>query len=551
LRGTGNQQAVPPARDADADVLPNFCGDETLLRVLIFAILFALVVWLLRSPGPEPLIETGLILLFVTWVAMSTTGLLCLLQRWLRRQRIAWQVILPPLAAVLNTALVHLGAEHFALADPAHRLPIVGVAILMSLIAMHYLYLIAAWKEETQHVAHAREQALRARVRPHFLFNSMNTIAGLCRSDPAKAEQVTLDLADLFRAAFTTGPNAPAGGRAGARARLSRDRADAVWRAAAGGVGYSGGRGRLDIEVPTLVLQPLVENAIQHGIAPSRGGGRVWVRARTEGDAVVVTIGNTVSDHDRQRHAYCGRRGQGAAAPCLRRAGGGEAAPRRETFRDRHHPAPAGRDERRFAMSLRILIADDESPARARLRGLLEELGHEVCAEAVDGLAVERLLRDVHPDAMLLDIEMPGMDGLTLARRMEAEYPEIPVVLVTAHAEHAVAAFDADVRDYVLKPVRRERLERALGRLGGARSKEVPRIRVKIGRREQLVPLDEIDCFVAEDSYVIARSARIEGFRGPAAAGIRTDIAGRSDSGASTLPGSEISAGWHGKAAKW
>uniref|UniRef100_UPI0035666D1F LytR/AlgR family response regulator transcription factor n=1 Tax=Thioalkalivibrio sp. TaxID=2093813 RepID=UPI0035666D1F len=139
-------------------------------------------------------------------------------------------------------------------------------------------------------------------------------------------------------------------------------------------------------------------------------------------------------------------------------------------------------------MSLRILIADDESPARARLRGLVEELGHEVCAEAPDGLAVERLLRDVHPDAMLLDIHMPGTDGLTLARRMEAEHPEVPVVLVTAHAEHAVAAFDADVRDYVLKPVRRERLERALGRLRGARTKEVPRIRVKIGRREQLVP---------------------------------------------------------------
>jgi two-component system, LytTR family, response regulator AlgR len=135
-----------------------------------------------------------------------------------------------------------------------------------------------------------------------------------------------------------------------------------------------------------------------------------------------------------------------------------------------------------------------------------------VCAEAADGLAVERLLRDVHPDAMLLDIEMPGMDGLTLARRMEAEHPEVPVVLVTAHAGHAVAAFDADVRDYVLKPVRRERLERALGRLRGAPSKEVPRIRVKIGRREQLVPLDEIDCFVAEDGYVMARSARVEGF---------------------------------------
>jgi len=275
-------------------VLPNFCGDETLLRVLIFAILFALVVWLLRSPGPEALIETSLILLFVIWVAMSTTGLLCLSQRWLRRWRIGWQVTLPPLVAVLNTALVHLGAEQFDLADPTQRLPIIGVAILMSLIAMHYLYLIAAWKEEMQDVAHAREQALRARVRPHFLFNSMNTIAGLCRSDPAKAEQVTLDLADLFRAAFNTGPIHPLATeleliraylaieqtRFGSRLKVEWDINEAEYA---------------KIEVPTLVLQPLVENAIQHGIAPSPAGGRVWIRAHHEQDTTVIVIGNTIA----------------------------------------------------------------------------------------------------------------------------------------------------------------------------------------------------------------------------------------------------------------
>jgi len=297
LRGTGIQHAGPPAREAEADVLPNFCGDETLLRVLIFAILFALVVWLLRSPGSEPLISTGLILLFVTWVAMSTVGLLCLIQRWLRRQRIAWQVTLPPVAAVLNTALVHLGAEHFALADPAQRLPIIGVAILMSLIAMHYLYLIAAWKEETQHVAHAREQALRARVRPHFLFNSMNTIAGLCRSDPAKAEQVTLDLADLFRAAFSTGAtHSLATELELARAYLAieqtrfGERLQLEWETSE--------TDDAQLEVPTLVLQPLIENAVQHGIAPARGGGRIWVRSRHQDGSIVIEIGNTLGDQD-------------------------------------------------------------------------------------------------------------------------------------------------------------------------------------------------------------------------------------------------------------
>ena len=163
-------------------------------------------------------------------------------------------------------------------------------------------------------------------------------------------------------------------------------------------------------------------------------------------------------------------------------------------------------------MSLRILIADDEPPARARLRGLVEELGHEVCAEAADGLAAERLLRDTRPDAMLLDIEMPGTDGLTLARRMEAEHPAVSVVLVTAHAEHAVAAFDADVRDYVLKPVRRERLERALGRIQTSSGQPPVQLRLSMGRLERLVHLNEVNYFVAEDGYVTARSATIFGF---------------------------------------
>ena len=310
MRGTGNQQAAPPALDADVDVLPNFCGDETLLRVLIFAIVFALVVSLLRSPGSEPLISTGLILLFVTWIAMSTTGLLCLIQRWLQRRRIAWQVTLPPLLAVLNTALVHIVAEHFNLADGGHRFPVIGVAILMSLIAMHYLYLIAAWKEETQHVAHVREQALRARVRPHFLFNSMNTIAGLCRSDPAKAEQITLDLADLFRAAFSTGATHPLSTELDlARAYLAIEqtrfgaRLQLEWDV--------GETDTLRLEVPSLILQPLVENAIQHGIAPEHTGGRLWVRCQHEKDAIVLEVGNTVG---KERGSGTGTAGQDVRA---------------------------------------------------------------------------------------------------------------------------------------------------------------------------------------------------------------------------------------------
>jgi two-component system, LytTR family, response regulator AlgR len=110
---------------------------------------------------------------------------------------------------------------------------------------------------------------------------------------------------------------------------------------------------------------------------------------------------------------------------------------------------------------------------------------------------------------------MPGPDGLELARRIESEYPEVAVVLVTAHAEHALAAFEADVRDYLLKPVRRERLAKALERVADRQrvpQRDTPTVRLTIGRKERLVRLDEIDCFVAEEGYVIARSARLEGF---------------------------------------
>jgi len=166
-------------------------------------------------------------------------------------------------------------------------------------------------------------------------------------------------------------------------------------------------------------------------------------------------------------------------------------------------------------MTLRLLIADDEPLARQRLRSLIEELGHEVCAEAADAPGAEEALRRTRPDAALLDIEMPGPDGLALARVIEQEFPGVPVVMVTAHAEHAVEAFEVAVRDYLLKPVRRERLARALERVaqaGGKADIDNPTLRLKIGRRERLVRLDEIDCFVADEKCVLARSATMEGF---------------------------------------
>lgn len=120
---------------------------------------------------------------------------------------------------------------------------------------------------------------------------------------------------------------------------------------------------------------------------------------------------------------------------------------------------------------LRIFIVDDEAPARARLHALLEDCGdslpNRVVGEASSGGAALAALSEQGADVVLLDIRMPGMDGMEVARRL-AELPAPPqVIFVTAYDAHAVGAFEVGARDYLLKPVRLERLVEALRRVSG------------------------------------------------------------------------------------
>lgn len=164
-----------------------------------------------------------------------------------------------------------------------------------------------------------------------------------------------------------------------------------------------------------------------------------------------------------------------------------------------------------------ILIADDEPVARARLRELVTELGHRVLAEAGDTGEVRTALQDHRPRVLLLDIEMPGERGIDLAGELARSHPDLVVILVTAHEAFGLQAFEAGVRDYVLKPVRRERLQQALERAQRSTSDPAdgdapPAVRLRIGRREESIRLDALDCFVTEDGCVVARGRDLEGF---------------------------------------
>jgi two-component system, LytTR family, response regulator AlgR len=169
---------------------------------------------------------------------------------------------------------------------------------------------------------------------------------------------------------------------------------------------------------------------------------------------------------------------------------------------------------------MRVLIADDEMHARARVRELLKELGRDlptfVAAEVANGTEAVQAALANEVDVALLDIHMPGMDGLTAARHL-LRLPRPPaVIFLTAHDEHAVAAFELGALDYLLKPVRVERLRVSLQRARRLAAEDDATLLAQGGRRSHLivsdrgrvllVPLDEVLFLRAEEKYVVAQT---------------------------------------------
>ncbi len=157
---------------------------------------------------------------------------------------------------------------------------------------------------------------------------------------------------------------------------------------------------------------------------------------------------------------------------------------------------------------IRVLIVDDEPLARQRLRRLLTELPEaEVAGEAGDGATARVLVETLRPDLVLLDIRMPGEDGLEVAKLL-GELAEPPVVVfTTAFSEHALAAFEVEAADYLVKPIRREKLQRALARAAERlkdRRGQPPSISVHHRGGVHLIPLDDVFYFQADAKYVTA-----------------------------------------------
>jgi two-component system sensor histidine kinase AlgZ len=177
------------------------------------------------------------------------------------------------------------------------------ISAIVGALMLRYLYLHQQWRGQVEAVANARLKTLQARIRPHFLFNSMNTIASLTQTDPRLAEEVVEDLADLFRASLAADAD---------RTTLDEE-LDLCRRYLNIEAQRLGERMRVvwdldelpgDAPVPPLILQPLVENAVYHGIQPSSAPGEIRIVGRYRRGAVDLSIRNTLprSADESRRH---------------------------------------------------------------------------------------------------------------------------------------------------------------------------------------------------------------------------------------------------------
>lgn len=240
---------------------------------------------------------------FALWLALTISVLLCLSRRRLSRLPHGLGGVIATAGAsaiaACVAAMTHMidASAGAGLVSPGVTLSrfVWGTAAVTMLavgVALRYLYVNDNWKAQVQASARAEVEALQARIKPHFLFNSMNTIASLIRRDARLAERAVLDLSDLFRAALGAGEG---GSTLTEEVELAErylaieelrlgDRLKVIWRR------YEPLPWRLPL--PRLVLQPLVENAVLHGISRLPGGGTIEIELMAPGEELLLRVRN-------------------------------------------------------------------------------------------------------------------------------------------------------------------------------------------------------------------------------------------------------------------
>jgi two-component system, LytTR family, sensor histidine kinase AlgZ len=253
--------------------------------------------------------------LFLLWVGLVCAALLCWTRKRLERLTVARGsaavlALLMAAIAAISAAAYLIGLSQLASGAgtaaffPSAAWPFVlrnlAIGFVIIAVALRYFYVSHQWRRNIEMRAAARVHALQARIRPHFLFNSMNTIASLTRSDPVLAEQAVQDLADLFRASLSDQRQTITLEEELEVARTYQ-RIEQLRLGPRLQVSWDVDRLPADARVPGLLLQPLLENAIYHGIEPRPQGGAVSIVGEVSGELITIVVRNPIAERESER----------------------------------------------------------------------------------------------------------------------------------------------------------------------------------------------------------------------------------------------------------
>lgn len=306
-----------PMQDAGASppddfFLPDFCNMSAVLRILVVSQLLAVFLLMteITSLFPFPWVALGQKSLLMSWVAVCSAGMFCALRpqlKKIRRSYAAFVIFFLFLALVAFFTFLAEGVLLFLAIHQPGEVDL-GLALFRNLVmggiiaglVLRYFYLQEKLLQQQRTELTARLQALQARIRPHFLFNSMNIIASLISVDPDLAEEVVEDLSALFRASLKAEGEVPLADELSLCERYLNieqlrlgNRLQLDWRVEKMPPG---------VRIPALTLQPLLENAIYHGVEPAPGPAKVTILVSWTGEEVTIVITNPYHPERKGRH---------------------------------------------------------------------------------------------------------------------------------------------------------------------------------------------------------------------------------------------------------
>jgi len=293
-------------------LIPDFCRWRPLLLLAFILELVAIVLTLSAGVGANVWDRFFLVSLYLQWIGLCSGAVLCGARRWLRHAPVQVTFLVAWILLVAVTGFISAaGYETLLRADPVFAMrpePRAGfllrhlcIGAIVSLLVLRLFWLQHQWRQQVLSEGRSRYEALQARMRPHFLFNSLNSIAALVGSRPAEAETLIEDMAELMRSGLEARARlVPLAEeltlvRAYLRIEQARlgERLSVDWGVSADAEA---------LEVPLLSLQPLVENAVYHGIERLATPGVIGIAARTDGTMLRMEVSNPRPDPSAPPH---------------------------------------------------------------------------------------------------------------------------------------------------------------------------------------------------------------------------------------------------------